>query len=144
MTNPHRNTAGCQFWHIPMGRQKQGQTFKSRRDQTLGSHSLGTCPKGNATLSLPSSNFFTEASQQLHLNWVKMSQSAFFQVIFPDTMKDSFLHTWNSPSNQKIPGQGKTLFFGKPLFKIKGLKRSLSIWTGKPCPCASKMSKENY
>lgn len=38
------------------------------KNQTWGSHSLGQCPKGNITLSLPSSKIFTDTPQQLHLN----------------------------------------------------------------------------
>lgn len=60
-------------------------------------------------------------------------------------MKNYFLHTefafgLNNPWVRHNTVFWQTSFF----FLNKGLKRSLSIWTGKPYLCASKMSKENY
>lgn len=59
------------------GRSKVRSLRAEDKNQTLGSLGLGQWPKRNMTLSLPSSNISTEASQQLHLNWLKMSQNAF-------------------------------------------------------------------
>lgn len=75
------------------GRSEARSLREEGNNQTLGSQGLGHWPKGSMILSFSSSNTPTEASQQLHLNWLRMSQRAFFShLVLPDIMKNSFLH----------------------------------------------------
>lgn len=101
-------SSGTFLW----GSRSQVRFWREKRNISSGFHGLGQCPEGNMTLSLPSSNIFTETSQKLHLKWLKVSQSAFFpQLILSGIMKDSLPHMWNLPGNQRILGQGKALGF---------------------------------
>lgn len=130
-----------QFCHISVGKQKLGQIFKrEKKHHTLGSMVWDSVLRA-PWLSSPSSNIFTEVPQNLHLNWLKVSQSSFFpQLILSGIMKDSFLCVWNLPGNQRILRQGKTLGSCQTQFLNKGLGKSLPIRTGKPWSHASKMS----
>lgn len=107
-------------------RQKPGQIFKNRREKSNpGFHGLGPWTKGNVTLSLPS--LISEASRQLHLNWVKASQGAVFQFIFASYEEFLPVHV-EFAFKAKDPWTKQNAVFLADLFLKETLEKELINW----------------
>lgn len=142
---PAGTPAGCQFWHIPMRRQKRGQVSTSRREKSnpgfpwSGSVSYRQCDLVSPRPKHPLWSLMatpSELSNSVPKCLLPINFARYHEELLPTHVEFAF--------KSKDSWARQNTVFWQISFLNKGLKRSLSIWTGKPCPCAGKMSKENY
>lgn len=139
---PAGTPAGCSGSTPLRGGRSEARSLTGEEEMI----SLGEQPNSE-TLLLPTSNIFSQALQQLHVNWVKSFPKCFVFLISINFVRyhEELFPTYGICLRiEQSLGEAQHCFLANLFFLNKGLKRSLSIWTGKPYLCASKMSKENY